>query len=97
LKYEVSAEDRATATPYGQSIIDLRQNAKVVYPFSAADIVTKNDANFQKDVWCGVADKGDGKGLNNAFNAFKDSKATALEFFNGLCIYQKGKWNSLVK
>ncbi|MBR2320946.1 MAG: hypothetical protein IKA57_02285 [Clostridia bacterium] len=97
LKYEVSAADRATATPYGQSIIDLRKNAKVVYPFSAADIVTKNDANFQKDTWCGVADKGDGKGLNNAFNAFKDSKATALEFFNGLYIYQKGRWNSLVK
>ena len=97
LKYQVSEEDRATATPYGQSVIDMRQNAKVVYPFSAADIVTNNQANFQKDTWCGLADKGDGKGLNNAFTAFKDSKATAKEFFNGLWIYQKGRWNTLVK
>ena len=97
LSYEVTTEDRATATPYGQSVIDMRANAKVVYPFSAADIVTKNQGNFEKDTWCGLADKGDGKGLNNAFAAFKDEKATSLEFFNGLWIYQKGRWNTLVK
>lgn len=97
LQYEVSEADRASASYYGQSLIDMRSSSKVVYPFSAANIATKNQANFEKNTWLGMADKGDGKGLKSAFNAFKDGKATALEFFNGLYIYQKGKWNTLVK
>ena len=96
LQYEVTAQDRASATYYGQTLIDMRSSSKVVYPYSAANIAIKNQANFEKDTWLGLADK-EGKGLNNAFNAFKDGKATALEYFNGLYIYQQGKWGSLTK
>ena len=97
LEYKVDSTDRATATYYGQTIIDMKSNLKVVYPFSAANIVTKNQGNFTMDAWLGSADKGDGKTMRNAFNAFKDGKATAKEFFNGLHNYQKGKWNTLAK
>ena len=97
LEYKVDSTDRATATYYGQTIIDMKSNLKVIYPFSAANIVTKNQGNFTMDAWLGSADKGDGKTMRNAFNAFKDGKATAKEFFNGLHNYQKGKWNTLAK
>lgn len=97
LEYEVTSTDRATATYYGQTIIDMKSNLKVIYPFSATNIVTKNQGNFAMDTWLGDADKGDGKTMGNAFDAFKDGKATAKEFFNGLYNYQKGKWNTLVK
>lgn len=97
LKYNVDAADRANATYYGQTLIDMKSTLKVIYPFSAANIVTKNQGNFAMDAWLGSADKGDGKTMSNAFNAFKDGKATAKEFFNGLYNYQKGKWSTLVK
>ena len=97
LNYNVDAADRANATYYGQTLIDMKSTLKVIYPFSAANIVTKNQGNFAMDTWLGDADKGDGKPMGNAFDAFKDSKATAKEFFNGLYNYQKGKWSTLVK
>ena len=96
LNYTVTEEDRATATYYGQTLIDMRHNAKVVYPFSAANVVTNNQANFEKDTWLGVASINN-KIRNNAFSAFKDDLATSLDFFNGLYTYQQSKWGSLIK
>ena len=96
LNYTVTEEDRATATYYGQTLIDMRHNAKVVYPFSAANVVTNNQANFEKDTWLGAA-LINNKVRNNAFSAFKDDLATSLDFFNGLYNYQQSQWGGLIK
>ena len=96
LSYEVSAEDRATATYFGKTLIDMRSEANVVYPFSAANIVTKNQANFENNTWLGVS-IANGATRNNAMNTFKDDKATALQYFNGLYTYQKSMWSGLIK
>ena len=95
LKYEVTAEDRATASYFGQTLIDMRANAKVVYPCSGSNLAIQNPANFENDTWFGVATVGQVR--NNALGAFKDGKATALDYFNGLYAYQQGAWNGLKK
>ncbi|MBR2397163.1 MAG: hypothetical protein IKA97_00100, partial [Clostridia bacterium] len=96
LSYEVTAEDRATATYFGKTLIDMRSQAKVVYPFSAANIVTKNQSNFATDTWFGVAIANGGT-RNSAMTTFKNDKATALEYFNGLYAYQQSMWSGLRK
>ncbi len=96
LNYTVSEEDRATATTYGKSIIDMRQNANVVYAYSSTNLVINNSANFEMSIWLGVA-LIDGRTRNSAFTSFKDGNATAMSFFNGLYNYQQSKWSSLIR
>ena len=93
LKYEVTAEDRATASYFGQTLIDMRANAKVVYPCSGSNLAIQNPANFENDTWFGYSTVGAVR--SNALNAFKNDQATALQYFNGLYTYQKGNWSSL--
>lgn len=95
LSYEVTAEDRATASYFGQTLIDMRANAKVVYPFSANNLVIQNPSNFENNVWFAYSTVGSVR--SNAFNAFKNDQANALQYFNGLYTYQKGSWSSLKK
>ena len=94
LDYEVSAADRATASYFGKTLIDMRSQAKVVYPFSASTLVVNNATNFDNDIWFGVATVGTTV-RKDAFTAFQKGNATALEYFNGLFKYQKDGWTGL--
>ena len=94
LTYTVAAEDRANATHYGQSLIDMRSQAKVVYPYSATKLVTDNYSAFTEEKWYSTTLIGKVE-LNQPFSAFKDGKATAEQYFNGLYEYQKESWKTL--
>ena len=96
LEYEVTEEDRANATYFGKTLIDMTKNAKVVYPFSATNIAIKNAENFENNVWFSRAIV-DNKTRTSAFTAFKDDAATAHTYFNGLYAYQKSVWSGLKK
>lgn len=101
LSYEVSEEDRATATNYGKSVIDMRSQSKVVYPFSSLDIVVNNASYFDNDNWFFLSTV-NGKTLNNPFAAFMPDKngktsATALSYFNGALTRKTSVWSALVK
>ena len=75
LKYEVSEEDKATATYFGKSMIDMRKSAQVVYPYSSLEMVINNAAAFTEAAWYLNASV-DGKTWNNPFEAFKDTNKT---------------------
>jgi ABC-type glycerol-3-phosphate transport system substrate-binding protein len=94
LNYEVKEEDMATATHFGKSLLEMRMNAKVVYPYSSLSLVINNSASFTEGMWYLTASVG-GATLNNPFTAFKNGTATAAEYFNGLYTYQKSAWNNL--
>ena len=96
LNYTVSAEDKATATHFGQSLIEMRSQAQVVYPYSALELVINNSAAFVESAWFLTATV-NGKTLNNPFTAFKDGTATAQQYFNGLYTYQQKMWGNLQK
>ncbi len=96
LNYEVSAEDKTNATHFGKSLIEMRSQAKVVYPYSSLALVINNSAAFTEGAWFLTSSVG-GKTLNNPFTAFKDGTASAADYFNGLYTYQKSVWGSLQK
>ena len=96
LDYEVTAEDRATASYFAQSVMDMRSNAKVVYPFSVTNLILKNPTIFENNAWFGTTYFKDNFMVKtNAFNAFKNDQATALQYFNGMYYYQFGIWSGL--
>lgn len=94
LNYEVKEEDMATATHFGKSLLEMKMNAKVVYPYSSLSLVINNSAAFTEGMWYLTASVG-GATLNNPFTAFKNGTTTAAEYFNGLYTYQKSAWNNL--
>ena len=96
LNYEVSQADKANATSFGKSLIEMRASSKVVYPYSALELVINNSAAFTEERWF-LTSEVDGKTLNNPFNAFKDSTATPAQYFNGMYAYHQDMWSALKK
>lgn len=96
LNYTVSEEDMATATYFGKSLIEMKANSRVVYPYSSLPIVINNSSAFTEGMWF-LTSSVNGSTLNNPFTAFKNSTATAAEYFNGLYVYQQNAWKNLQK
>ena len=94
LQYPISEEDKANATGFGRSIMEMRSNAKVVYPYSSLDMVINNASAFTQEIWYFVTATG-GKNLKSPFNAFKNKTVTAKDYFNGLHTYQSSMWKTL--
>lgn len=98
LNYTVLTEDRANATHFGQSLIDMRSTAKVVYPYSSAKIVLDNPSSFDDFEWFATTKIGKDK-YTSPMQKFQDqnSPLTAEQYFNGLYAYQEGAWKTLKK
>ena len=96
LNYTVNTEDKATATHFGKSLIEMRSQAQVVYPYSSLELVINNSAAFTEGAWF-LTSMVNGKTLNNPFTAFKDGTATAEQYFNGLYTHQQKMWGNLQK
>lgn len=94
LHYEVSAEDRAKATHFGKTLIDMRASATVVYPYSAQSIVLKNPASFTDSMWY-LTSRINNTNINKPFSTFQDTNTTAEQYFQGLFDYQYLIWNEL--
>ena len=96
LNYTVNDADKANATNFGKSMIEMRANAKVVYPFSSLNLVINNSSAFTEERWY-LTSTINGKVQTNPFNAFKDNTASAKDYFNGLYTYHKSTWSALQK
>ncbi len=94
LNYKVSDEDKLNATYFGQSVIDMRANSKVIYPYSSLQFVIDNADAFTESAWFMNSTAG-GSTQNNPFLAFKNGTATAKDYFEGLYTYQKTMWSKL--
>ena len=94
LNYTVNEADKLHATHFGKSLIEMRANSKVVYPYSSLDLFIDNSSSFTEQLWY-LTSTVNGKAFNNPFSAFKDGTATAAQYFNGLYTYQKGVWSAL--
>ena len=95
-EYPINEEDKANATNFGKSIMEIRTNAKVVYPYSALDMVINHSSNFTQENWYLVS-VANGKSFKDPFTAFKNKTATAKAYFEGLYTHQKGNWSSILK
>ena len=96
LNYKVDDADKATATHFGQSLIDMRSQAQVVYPYSSTALVLKNPSAFDEVKWFATSTVGKNE-YNLPMNIFQEEKATAESYFNGLYTYQQSQWSTLKK
>jgi hypothetical protein len=96
LNYSVSSEDRATATHFGKSLIDMRATAKVIYPYSSTSLVLNNPTSFDEIMWFSTTKIGKTE-YTSPMKVFQGGDASAAEYFNGLYAYQQGKWSTLKK
>ena len=94
LNYEVTAEDRENATHFGKSVIDMKANSTIIYPYSVEDLVFYNADAFTDLAWY-FTSVVYGQTRNNPFAAFKNGDANAITYFNGLFKYQEAKWGKL--
>lgn len=82
LNYTVTAEDRANASSYGKSIIDMRAGAKVVYPFSSNSTILDNPDLFDERAWFVDSSV---YSSTSPFETFKNhSEVTAYDYFLGM-------------
>ena len=94
--YDISAEDEKNASAFGKSIIALRKNAKVVYPYSSLELVINNSSAFTEERWFLTSIVND-QTRNRPSLAFQDGVADAKTYFNGLYNYHKNSWGSLIR
>lgn len=92
--YEMRDEDLARMTPFGRSLMEIKNRADIVYPYSTNPTYVNNQSYF---------------GVNDSFysklgtstrqwpsTAFHDSKYTAEEYFSGMYVYFKESWETLI-
>ena len=94
LSYSILDADRASATNFGKSLIDMRNSAKVVYPYSSVKLVLDNADAFSEVKWLSTTRVGSSE-YTSPMNAFMEGKATAKSYFDGLYTFQQGQWGIL--
>ena len=92
LEYDVLEQDQAALTTYAKSIIDIKKNGKVIYPYSSLANVVNNDAMFTAYTWAWQTEI-EGKDYKNPFLYFNQvDGASAVSYFNGLYTNFSSKW-----
>ncbi len=83
LNYTISEEQKAQATPYGQSVIEMKNSSDIVYPYSDAEYFINNSAQFSESAWVWKA-RVDTKQVISPFEEFKNNNMDARKYFEGL-------------
>lgn len=98
MDYELTEEDYAMTTTYGQSVYDLKKNSTVVYPYSSDPIFQKNQAFFSIERWSFQTMLDNSEYVNPwQFWLSYQGQYNALDYFQGLYHMQKTRWETLAK
>ena len=94
LNYEVSEDDQANLSTYAKSLIDLKKNSDIFYPYSSNQFIMDNSQYFTafNFTWNSKIDKVY-KHPWMYFSSVKNS--TALAYFNGQYEYFKQQWEGM--
>lgn len=96
LNYSITDEDAANLTTYAQSILDLKANSDIVYPYSTRVEVMDNPLMFASFAWAWLANI-DGYEYKNPWLYFTDvSGATPAAYFNGGIEYFTARWDGIL-
>jgi hypothetical protein len=97
LNYSILDADRTTATNFGKSLIDMRSNSKVVYPYSSVKLILDNADAFTEVKWFSTTTVGS-KEFTSPMLAFQaENPVSAEDYFKGLYNYQENQWTILKK
>ena len=95
LDYEITDDDYAKLTTYCKSILDLKENSDIVYPYSNRQEVLNNPLMFGTFAWAWLTNV-DGYEYKNPWLYFMDVKgANAEAYFNGQLPYFESRWSSI--
>jgi ABC-type glycerol-3-phosphate transport system substrate-binding protein len=79
LSYALSEEDRAETTTFGKSLIDMKNQSNVIYPYPSAQLVLDNVYYLTEDKWFTTMEH------TSPMRAFQSEwPVSAEEYFNGL-------------
>lgn len=90
LNYTISEADKAKATPFGQSVIDMKNASDIVYPYSGSEFFRNNSAAFSESTWIWKAQIKTSQ-LTSPFEQFRNNNYSAQEYFEGLYNVHKTK------
>ena len=94
LDYTMSKEEKEKLTPFGKSLMELKEKSDVVYPYSTNSVYANNQAFF---------------GTHESFRstvstnyqwpaeALHENGITAEQYFAGMETYYRNNWASLLK
>ena len=96
LDYPILDEDAAKLTTYCKSILDLKENSDIVYPYTKLEFVLNSPLMFQSYAWAWLTTV-DGYEYRNPWLYFTDVKgATAEAYFNGQEPYFESRWDGII-
>ncbi len=93
LNYTMTDAEMASMSPFGRSVMKLKQSSDILYPVSSSELYANNQGQFDSHslYWSMVG----GKELQFASSAFYDSGITAEEYFSGMKDCYKLQWTFL--
>lgn len=94
LDYEMTEEQMKSMTNFGRSVMKLKANSDIVYPYSNSAIYVNQSSSFNADkVWESVVG---GVSYSGPASAFAEDHISVADYFNGMLSAQKSKWNQKV-
>ena len=97
LSYSILDEDRTTATNFGKSLIDMRSQSKVVYPYSSVKLLLDNPDAFTEVKWFSTTMVGSKEYTSPMLVFQAENRVSAEDYFKGLYTYQENQWTILKK
>ena len=97
LSYNILDEDRTTATNFGKSLIDMRSQSKVVYPYSSVKLLLDNPDAFTEVKWFSTTMVGSKEYTSPMLVFQAENRVSAEDYFKCLYTYQENQWTILKK
>ena len=93
LNYTMTEEQMNKMSPYGKSVITLKQNSDIVYPYASTSLYKNNQSQF----WTHNLYYSHFSGGENQWcaEAFHEKNVSAEDYFNGLKTYYVAQWSKL--
>ena len=88
-KYTV---DESKLTHFGRTMMNIHNNANVIYTYSSNQTYLKNSQIFEMDTWSFTSTNGN----SNPFHVFRDKNVSVADYFNGMYSTTKASIDSLL-
>lgn len=90
--YSMTDEQLAKLSPFGRSVVRLKENSDIVYPYSTNSVYINNQSTFATGaMYSASATK------TWAATDLRDNQTTAGDYFNQMVNYYKSGWSNKVK
>ena len=93
LNYTMDATQKAELTPFARSVVEMKERADIVYPYSTNATYINNQSFFTGTFYSTV----DGVDVQYAARAFHESNTSVAKYFKGIKSYRDKNWNSIIR